>query len=242
VDFLVRPAQFERACGLLIGLGFDRVAWAPGRLATERTFHEAGFTLDVGDGRRILFEAHRQLVQPARHPIDHAALWARSRPSTFDGAPCRRLCADDHLLHGVVHLLSHQFVDPARGLRDLELLILSGAVDLDAVEARAREWECARATWLALSLLRERGAVPALDRRIARLAPPFPARLAARLLVPDARGFRFERLGDRGRELALWAWLLDGVRPALRFGAYYARLRRRDLAAALAHRRDALAR
>jgi hypothetical protein len=232
VDFLVRPEDWERACALLSRMGFVRVPWSRGRLVSERTFYEAGFTLDVGDGRCILFEPHRRLIQHARHPIDHAALWRRSRPSTFEGAPCRRLSDDDHFLYGVVHLMTHQFVSPHQGLRDLELLLRFGAVDLEVVARRALEWECARATWLALTVLRGRCAGLVPDRILSALAPPPVPRRALRFLVPGEGGFLFPDLGDRAREAVLWPWLLDGPRPVLRFGAAYLRLRLRDLAAA----------
>lgn len=236
VDFLVRPEDFARAGPVLSRIGFVRVPWSRGRLATEKTFYEAGFALDVGGGRHILFELHRHLIQPARHAIDDAALWRRSHSSTFEGAPCRRLSQDDHFLHGIIHMMSHQFVSPQRGLRDLELLLRSGNVDLDTVAHRAREWECARATWIALCMLHERCPEPVTRHVLDGLSPPHLPRRVVRFLVPDEGGFRYSDLGDRAREAVLWPWLLDGPRPALRFGTYYLRLRCRDLAAALSSR------
>jgi hypothetical protein len=236
VDFLVRPAEFARVGALMTSMGFVRTPWAKGRPVSERTFYEAGYRLDVGDGREILFEPHRHLIQPARHPIDDDALWRRSTASTFDGAPCRRLSQDDHFLHGIVHLMTHQFVSPAQDLRDLELLLRFGGVRLDTVARRAREWECARAAWTALRLLR--ASCPELipPGLLDELAPPPVARRVLRFLVPDAGGLRFPELGDRTREAALWPWLLDGARPGLRFGSYYLRLRARDLWASMANR------
>ena len=234
VDFLVRPGEFARAGALLSRMGFARAPWPKGRIATEEVFYEAGYTLDVDGGRHILFELHRHLIQPARHPIDDAAMWRRSSPSTFEGAPCRRLAQDDHFLHAIVHLLTHQFVSPQRSLRDLELLLRSGQVDLGTVARRAREWECARATWICLGLLRARCPELVAPRTLDELSPPLPSRRVARFLVPDEGGFRWSGLGDRAREAVLWPWLLDGPRPALRFGAHYLRLRCRDLAAAAA--------
>lgn len=228
VDFLVRPAHWEVAMELLRDLGFTRRA-DPNRPATGAEFHEAGFVLDVGPARSILFEPHRQFAQPARHPIDYAAVWDRSSAGEFDGAPCRRLAPEDHLLHGVIHLFSHRFRGPARGLRDLELLVRLAGADLDLVVDRAREWECATAAWLALTLLH--GLAPALgaDRAASRIAPRIWKRAVLRMLVPDAGGFCFGDRGLRTDQAVLWPWLLDSAGQGIRFVRYYAGLRLRDL-------------
>ncbi|HUT77299.1 MAG TPA: nucleotidyltransferase family protein [Polyangia bacterium] len=228
VDFLVRPGDWDVALELLRGLGFTRREGVD-RLATSAEFHEAGFVLQVDPARSILFEPHRQFAQPARHSIDYEAVWDRSRPGEFDGAPCRRLAPEDHLLHGVVHLLSHRFRDPARGLRDLELLVRLAGTDLDLVVDRAREWECATAAWLALTLLH--GIAPDLsaDRAASRIAPRFWKRAVLRMLVPDAGGFRLEERGLRTDQAVLWPWLLDSAGQGIRFARYYAGLRIRDL-------------
>ncbi len=233
VDFLVRPADFERACGLLASMGFTRTTCAE-RPVTQEVFHEAGFVLDAGGGR-ILLEPHRYLAQPARHPIDYDALWRRSVASELDGAPCRRLAPEDYLLHGVVHLVTHQFVDPGRDLRDIEKLIARGA-DLGIASRRAREWECATAAWLALSILRERSALFGLDRFEDASVGARARRRVLRFLVPDDRGFRYPELGLRARQALLLPWLLDGS-ALLRFAASYASLRARDLSSRLASRR-----
>jgi hypothetical protein len=217
VDFLVRPREFERACGLLVAMGFTRTECAE-RPVTQQVFHEAGFTLDAGPGRRILLEPHRYLAQPKRHPVDYDALWRRTAVSDFDGAPCRRLSPEDALLHAVIHLVSHQFVDPGRDLRDIERLIARGA-DLGIATCRAREWGCANAAWLAFDLLGQRAEGPAQSRR-----------RALKFLVPDARGFCFPNLGLRARQLILLPCLLDGA-AFLGFAASYASLRARDAAA-----------
>jgi hypothetical protein len=228
VDFLVRPGDWGAVLELLRGLGFARRVGA-GRPATSEEFHEAGFVLAIDRARSILFEPHRQFAQPARHPIDYAMIWDRSRPGELDGAPCRRLAPEDHLLHGVVHLLSHRFRDPGRGLRDLELLVRLGGADLGLAAVRSREWECATATWLALTLLH--GIAPDLgaDRVAARLAPRFGKRAMLRMLVPDAGGFRLRDRGLRADQAVLWPLLLDSAKQGFRFARYYAGLRLRDL-------------
>jgi hypothetical protein len=228
VDFLVRERDWDRVCELMGELGFAR-RLNPKRATTIERFHEAGFYLEVGADQPLLFEPHRQLVQPARHPIDHDAIWQRSEEGTFEGAPCRRLSADDHVLHAVVHLMSHRFRDPRRQLRDIELLVRRGGASLDEVVDRAREWECANAAWLALELLHETAPDLGADRYAARLAPPLPVRRALRLLVPDASGFRLPEIDLRLDQAVLWPWLIDGPRQGLGFAAAFVELRVRDL-------------
>ncbi|MDJ0761787.1 MAG: nucleotidyltransferase family protein [Myxococcota bacterium] len=228
VDFLVRPEDWTRTCDLLTDQGFVRRE-LKGRGATEREFYDTGFSLDIGANERILFEPHRYLIQPERHPIDYNTLWRRTTASSFDGAPCRRLATEDHLLYTVIHMITHSFIAPKRELRDLELLIKSSRADLDRAVFRAGEWECTRGAWLALSLLSETtpGAVP--ERCIVSLAPPAPIRSILRYLVPDNRGFRYADLGLRAQQAVLFPLLLDNPVTLLRFGRYYLGLRLRDL-------------
>ncbi len=65
VDFLVRAADWDRAGIILEALGFRRET-IPGRSATDHEFYEAGYTMELPLDGLILFEPHRQLIQPAR--------------------------------------------------------------------------------------------------------------------------------------------------------------------------------
>lgn len=226
VDFLVRPQDWSRTLLLLEKMGFER-RYAPHRSVTNEEFHEAGFVRQFGHGQKMLVEPHRYLVQPQRHSIDYEALWNRSFASSFEGAPCRRLSAEDYLLHAAIHLTSHFFVQPSRELKDIELLIRIGGAQLDEVAGRAKAWECEYALWLALKLLELQSPDLSLRDHIERLAPPMPYRLALGRLVPDISGFKYSNLGLRAREALMFPLLL---KPAqlLRFGSYYAHLRLRD--------------
>lgn len=225
VDVLVRPADFDAAAALLGRMGYQRRHLSR-RRRTDADFYEAGFALPLPAGRRVFLELHRQLVQPSRHPVDYDALWARAVASELDGAPCFRLSVEDHLLHAAVHEFTDRFVDPARSLRDADLLISHGGADLDMAARRARRWSCRRALWLLLSLLAEQR--PHLALPLDALTPAAPVALALRALVPDARGLRFPRLGRRGGQALVWPLLFDGVRPLAAFAAGYARLRLGD--------------
>jgi hypothetical protein len=213
VDFLVRPGDWERALEMMPSLGFSpRVA-----VHEEAGTHEAGFNLDVGTGVPLLFEAHRFLFEPRRVAIDHEALWARSAASTLDGAPCRRLAVEDHVVHACLHSALHRLMQLETVLVDLEMLLDRGAPDPDRIVDRAREWRSTRACWLLLDLLARRrpdlGAGPIAQS----LAPPRPARLALRLLVPGPGPTRLSGLNHRLQAALLWPWLMDDVRFLARF-------------------------
>lgn len=227
VDVLVPPADFNRAGGVLEALGYRRRE-LPSRPRTEAEFYEAGYALELDAGRRVFLELHRQLVQPVRNPVDYDALWERATPGDLDGAPCRRLSPEDHLLHAAMHLMTDRFVSPARGLRDSALLIERGGADLDLAVARARGWRCQRALWLMLSLLHE--AEPGLDLTavLDALAPPAAVARSLRALVPDAGGLRWPALSKRNGQVLVWPLLFDGARPLAEFIAAYARLRLAD--------------
>ena len=228
VDFLVREAQFEAVCDLLRQQGFTRVL-APGRPFTERVHYEALFMRQLGDGMSVIMEPHRHLIQRARHPIDHEALWARSTPSELDGAPCRRLAPEALFLHTVIHLLTHRFEAPARAERDLELLVRRGGADLQTVTRRAGRWQCRRAVWLALTMLHARAPDLGALQAARPLRPPAPVRAALAALIRPGHGFRIRGAGMRAGQAVLWPLLLDGARPLLRFGGSFAWLRARDL-------------
>ncbi len=226
VDFLVRPSDWQRTLFLLEEMEFARTKLSR-RPVTDREFHEAQMFLEIPRGK-IMFEPHRYLVQPARHNIDHAALWERSEESTFDGAPCLRLTPEDHLLHATIHLMSHGFVSPVRGLRDIELLIRAAHPDLDVVESRARKWECTRALYLVYALLDRTVADLGLAERAAALPVSGHIRLLLTRLVPNAEGFVFPNFGLRATEATLFPLLMDGTYPLIRFTSSFAMLRLRD--------------
>ncbi|HKU36521.1 MAG TPA: nucleotidyltransferase family protein, partial [Polyangiales bacterium] len=181
LDFLVRERDFERCFALLEGLGFTRRRSAT-RPSTDAIAEDIGFHFELAPGQSILFEVHRHFERKGRHPVDYDAVWARAVPSAFDGVPCLRLAAEDHVLHAVLHAYTDRFLAPQRALRDVELLITRAGADLAIVSRRAREWECARATWLLLSLLRQ--SRPALDlgSALEALRPSQPIAAALRWL------------------------------------------------------------
>jgi hypothetical protein len=228
VDFLVRPQHWEITHEVLREMGFVQKL-LPHRKASEKEFHEAHFHLSISDKEQILFEPHRYLVQPARLKIDYDALWERSKASTFDGAPCRRLAADDHVLHVIVHLVTHFFCLPKTWMRDVELLFTVGGANIDTVVDRAVEWRISRALWTALTLLRESSVSLDFAAAYSRIAPPVPIQACLGFLIPNALGFRFPNLCLRAKEALLWPVIFDSAFDFGKFAAHYAAVRMRDL-------------
>lgn len=227
VDFLVRPEDWEKTFGILSKMGFVQKP-LPGRKSTSDEFYEAGFYLSISDTDRILFEPHRFLVQPRRLSIDYNALWSRSFASTFDGAPCRRLCTEDHVLHAAVHLTTHFFNLGERWIKDLTFLFLNGRPNLDTLASRAAAWRVQRAAWLAFSLLDKANPLLGLTALCDRLAPEKSVQRLLRFLVPDTSGFRFSKAGLRLSEAILWPVIFDRTSDFASFALYYANLRLRD--------------
>lgn len=215
VDFLVREGDWKRALEAMEREGFTRRE----HFANEERLQEVGFHLDLAPGRHVLFEIHRHLFSAHRISIDHDAIWARSTPSTFDGAPCRRLAAEDHFCHIALHALIHRLDPPVTSLRDLELLLASEPDLAPRAAERARQWRITRIAWLYLRLLEERTADPSLGRIAAGIAPPRPVRALARAIVPDGDGTRLSFLNHRVQAALLWPVLFDSPLMTARFAA-----------------------
>jgi hypothetical protein len=226
VDFLVRAADWGRALALLRRLGLR-----PRDVGYDETrMHEAGFYLDRevdpgrggggGSGVSALFEVHRALFEPRRYPIDHEAIWRRSRPGELEGAPCRLLAAEDHLVHAALHAAVHRLAQLPSAIRDVEMLLRRGGARGETVVERAREWRATRAVWLVLDRLDARA--PDLHlaplARARELAPPWAVRAALRVLVPrDEPAPLLAGLHHRLRAAVLWPLLFDSPAALARF-------------------------
>jgi hypothetical protein len=213
VDFLVRPEDFNGACVLLEELGFFRRE----RGIDASLSHEAGFYKEIVRDHNILFEVHRYLLDPKRFCLDHEGLWERSIASDFDGVPCRRLTDEDHFLFICLHMAIHRLMVLKRTVRDLELLIIHGDLDLSVVIQRAKEWKITRVLWLFLKLLEESNSKLKIGGWAAAIAPPTPVQIAIRRLVPSKRGTAIGFLHHRLQAAILWPVLFDSPKQLAKF-------------------------
>jgi hypothetical protein len=205
VDFLVRDAQWERALGVAAELGWRR---RPMPYDESKT-HEVGFLADVAGERHALFEMHRYLFDPRRFSVDHDAIWSRSSPGLFEGAPCRRLAPEDHFTFLAFHALLHRFDGLERTLVDLERLLVGGPFDRDALVARAREWRVTRAVWAVLARLCERHPELDLGRHRDALAPSAVVRGAALRMIDLTANLGLAEHHYRVAAALLWPVLFD---------------------------------
>lgn len=228
VDFLVTPAHFGRAVGIL-----ERMGWRRRDMGSfdESTTHEVGLVRPIDDARSILFEVHRYLIDPRRLPIDHDAIWRRSSSGEFDGAPCRRLANEDHFVFVALHSALHRLDPLTQALQDLERILHNGSVDLDLIARVAMDWHVTRIVWLFLILLDVRHPDSNIVRTARLIEPDLPVRVALGTLVPNGISTRLARLDYSLQAALLFPWLLDGPRPVLRFARYYAESKLQDIAA-----------
>jgi hypothetical protein len=223
IDFLVRPNDWDRTIDLLRRLGWQE----PPQPRAKQRYHQRDFEREVAGLGTLHFELHRYVLEQYRFHIDHDALWARARRSSFDGAPCLRLAAEDHLVHVALHAATHGLTNLTKALRDFELLLHSDELEPDRLEDRAREWEATRVVWLFLVLLADSGRGPEIISLRRQLRPPWLVRRQLRRLVPDCEAQVLDGYHAPWRGPVLWPWLFD--HPWHTAGYYVNRLRVRVL-------------
>lgn len=211
VDFLVREEQWGAALAIAERLGWRRLS------RRGEGGHEAGLSCPAPGGRAVLFEAHRALFDPARYPLDHAALWSRAIAGTFDGAPCRALSPEDHFAHLAIHEVHHRLASLPRTLRDLGHLLAAGGVSGERLAERAREWRGTRAVWLALDLLSGGRPEPEPVARRSALEPPFAPARAAKAIAGLALDGALDGIPYRIKAALVWPPLFDSGRDLARF-------------------------
>jgi hypothetical protein len=211
VDFFVRPEHYAKACALLEEMGFYR---RPEETA-QQPMHEASYY--VGNEHHIMFEPHQYFFEPQRFPLDHEAVWRRSAVSDFDGAPCRRLAPEDHYVQIIFHETVHCLISIERAVRDLEMLVRHGDLNLDLVVERAREWRLTRAVWLLTRLVDASGPELGLSRIVRELAPPRSVQAALEFIVPlGLTETRFSHLHHRWQAALLWPLIFDSPLQVVR--------------------------
>jgi hypothetical protein len=180
-DLLVPEAQYEQACRLVAGLGYQE--HVPKPLAQAPGYHERAFRGPAREGG-LLLEVHRRFLPGRRVAVDYHGLWARSAPAGAECPACRLLGDEDAFLYHALHMGAHEFTHGLRPVWELRRLLVLRRPDLAAAARGARAWGTLRMSWCALRLLDLcfPGALCPAD--LARFAPRAPVRaLLERLVV-----------------------------------------------------------
>ncbi len=210
VDLLVAPEDAARAWELARESGWQRQADLPPLEAYEEHHHLP----PMGDeaGLRLGLELHTELFQDENpFTLSGASLESGLRP--VEGHPGVFIpSAPDLLLHAATHLVwSHVLRFGAwKTLRDVHLLLASGALDPEAVSGRAREGGAASCLFWTLELARAWGGVPVDERWFELLDPGLAPRQVARLRRHFALSLaREERPGTVALGRRFWEEAVD---------------------------------
>jgi hypothetical protein len=165
LDLLVREAQAIDALRVLLDLGWKL---EPGGVpesmhqgqmseAFRRIRHSTGLTGPAGHD----IDLHWHATYAWCWPGADTGLWSSARPFELGGRQVRALAAADELIVACVHgFLVNDLVAPIRWVTDSVMLVRSGALDWQALVARARELAVEPQLALALGYLRRFEPVP----------------------------------------------------------------------------------
>lgn len=233
VDFLIPPAHRERARDILVSLGYRFQPAPAARRHSWRHHYNWQFHLSAADD--MLFEAHVELCQPGRYPIDHDGLFARAVTYRVGEREIPTLCPEDSLLYAAIHEAKHWFhIDPERR-EDIRRMIDAWPPDWDQVVSRARAWHITTAVFITATAARIAGAgIPA--RVLDALRPSWMRRVVLDALVDRAAGSARLAPDRRLAQLAMTLATADRLRDVTGFLALYADKRARDLVLSLVPR------
>jgi hypothetical protein len=219
LDLMIDADTFSQALPAMEAQGWRRVLDAPviQRLNVEALFVRPDMPL-------LRLELHRALTFPGRYRLHPRDIWARSRNKPGAPlAGARRMDPVDTLLYLALHKAQHGWRNDCRDMVDATNLVERHALDWGALTARARGWGCGGATWLFLLRCRRAFGLPAPPQVLEALRPgdlrarllqalpdattaldfrqrrnnqrPLPRKVAASLLLSDARAQELAALG-----------------------------------------------
>lgn len=189
LDLLVRRADRERALGILCERGYTHET--PGRSLE----HVPAAYLAAPTGSGLLpVDLHWECVaESAGRTAEQAAeeIWSRAVPAPTWGAAARTLAPEDLLIYLAANFAIHHTLTGALWQLDLALVLRRhrGALDWDAIAARARRWGAASAVYFGLRSVGDHLGVPAPTPTMNRLRPgDLRVTLIDRLQRPEVPG------------------------------------------------------
>ena len=136
IDLAVRPEEFDRAAGIVAGMGFtlvDAVSTSPMRR------HGVEFQRP---GEKFQLDLHQHVLFCSRWPSASDGFWHRAAPFAIGNQPALTLCAEDHLLHACIHGYRHNPVSPIRWMVDAALIVARPGIDWQVLIDEAERHRC----------------------------------------------------------------------------------------------------
>ncbi|MBN2804446.1 MAG: nucleotidyltransferase family protein [Deltaproteobacteria bacterium] len=198
IDFMVREEDWKKIIQIMENLGFVKRELP----YDETDKHEMGFYMEIGGGKRVLFEAHQFLFSPDRFYINHKQVWERAYHSTFDNIKCMRMSDEDIFCHIAFHSAVHRFINLKRARRDLQLILQNTSVDIAKIIERAKEWGCRRAVWIFLDMLYKHEIINTIE-------PPSHIKQTLRILVKPEKFTNIFFLHHRIQAAIIWPLIFD---------------------------------
>lgn len=121
LDVLVPRGDFHRALEALKSSGLRPARGAPVRAADFRANHAHVFS--PARRHEPTLDLHWHVLASARGDDDDEIFWSESRPLAVGTAETRRLCAEDQLLHVLVHGVRWTRVPHVRWVADAVMLL-----------------------------------------------------------------------------------------------------------------------
>ncbi len=219
-DFMIRPADVERAVAVLETLGWKPVApqsFSPG---ARRWRHSAELHQVDGLGCDI----HWRLSRRPNAPVSEELLWSSRVPLSLREERAFTICAEHMLVHLFVHGISWQRVPAIRWILDAQLLCRRQPPDWQKVIAESRRRGVILPVKEAMGILEDvfPGSVPKANReQVAQIQPTRRQRLAHQQVTIPYEQATWWVKWSICRE-GLYRAMSDGtIRPGLRGAIQY---------------------
>ncbi|MFM8321536.1 MAG: nucleotidyltransferase family protein [Chloroflexota bacterium] len=171
IDLLINPEQLARAAEIVEAQGYR--ASNPYDVALyPQVSHQLPHFLKQN---APIIELHTSLSDPGMSITeDLPGIWQRAQSATFDGLPAQVLCAEDLLLHSVLHAAhSHSFNLGLRPLLDQAMILkcYRAEINWDVLTDRAAAWNLSKSLYVCLQLAADLLDAPVPGEALERLAP-----------------------------------------------------------------------
>ncbi len=153
LDLLLHRADLPAALAVMRGLGYQLSTWYDPADPNRDLKHLPPLLKENAP----VVELHWTILEEEEpFTIDVEGLWARRLPARIAGVGVSSLCAEDLVLHLVLHTTyQHRLAGGARGLCDIAAVLRQNTerFDWQRLLETAQGWESQRTAWLTFQLL-----------------------------------------------------------------------------------------